>query len=186
MPISCCGLFWCQPSLWTAVTGVHFSHASNRVCAALHRAGIMSYGIDASAGYRAADRWCLIEQGIGITNLVNRATARADEATPSEVATQAESMLTRLLRLSPRPFVKRRCKRGSNSSVDRRRRTDNSSDLASGPRRPSEVILMPFKIHLDEMAVCQQSFHSVPSFAGSGEQSFDCRTSHWMDRGNGQ
>ncbi len=51
----------------------------------MFRAGIVHRPIDASAGYSPADRAHLLERGVGITNLVARATARADELDAAEL-----------------------------------------------------------------------------------------------------
>jgi TDG/mug DNA glycosylase family protein len=74
-----------NPGLWTAATQAHFSRRGNRFYPALLAAGIIDRPIDASAGYTAEDRDYLLERGIGITNLVARATARADELTNDEL-----------------------------------------------------------------------------------------------------
>jgi TDG/mug DNA glycosylase family protein len=74
-----------NPGLWTAATQAHFSRRGNRFYPALLAAGIIDRLIDASAGYAPQDREYLLERGIGITNLVARATARADELTNDEL-----------------------------------------------------------------------------------------------------
>lgn len=68
-----------NPGLWTAATQTHFAHPGNRFYPALVKAGIIDRAIDQGAGFTDADREYLIGRGIGNTNLVNRATARADE-----------------------------------------------------------------------------------------------------------
>ena len=68
-----------NPGLWTAATGTHFAHPGNRFYPALLRAGVIERQIDRGAGMDAADREHLVGRGIGITNLVARATARAAE-----------------------------------------------------------------------------------------------------------
>jgi TDG/mug DNA glycosylase family protein len=79
-----------NPGLWTAATGTHFAHPGNRFYPALVRGGITSGQIDCTAGMTASDRAHfiashLIERGICITNVVNRATAKASELTPDEL-----------------------------------------------------------------------------------------------------
>lgn len=74
-----------NPGLWTAATGTHFAHPGNRFYPALLRAGILDRPIDPAAGMTDADRDHLRGRGIGITNLVRRATARADELTAEEL-----------------------------------------------------------------------------------------------------
>lgn len=74
-----------NPGLWTAAVGAHFARRGNRFYPALHAAGITGRLIDASAGMDPADAALLVDRGIGITNLVRRATARADELTRREL-----------------------------------------------------------------------------------------------------
>lgn len=81
-----------NPGLWTAAVKTHFAHPGNRFYPALALAGISAYEIDRAAGMSAADRAHLIERGVGITNLVRRATARADELTREELREGGERL----------------------------------------------------------------------------------------------
>ena len=74
-----------NPSLWSAATGAHFGRPGNRFYPALHRAGITSHLIDASGGYPDVGLAELRAKGIGISNLVPRASARADELVRAEL-----------------------------------------------------------------------------------------------------
>lgn len=74
-----------NPSLWTAATGTHFSHPGNRFYPALRLAGVLDRDIDRAAGMTEEDRAALLRRGVGITNLVNRATIRADELDAAEL-----------------------------------------------------------------------------------------------------
>lgn len=74
-----------NPGLWTAATQTHFAHPGNRFYPALLRAGIVTRPVDPAAGMTEEDRAHLLARGVGITNLVRRATARADELTPAEL-----------------------------------------------------------------------------------------------------
>jgi len=74
-----------NPGLWTAATQTHFAHPGNRFYPALRLAGIVDRDLDRGEPMSEQDRAYLIERGIGITNLVNRATARADELSPTEL-----------------------------------------------------------------------------------------------------
>ena len=74
-----------NPGLWTAATQTHFAHPGNRFYPALRLVGIVDRDLDRSGPMTEQDRGYLIERGIGITNLVNRATARADELSPAEL-----------------------------------------------------------------------------------------------------
>jgi double-stranded uracil-DNA glycosylase len=74
-----------NPGLWTAATQTHFAHPGNRFYPALRLAGIVDRDLDRGESMSEQDRAYLMERGIGITNLVNRATARADELSPAEL-----------------------------------------------------------------------------------------------------
>ncbi len=76
MRVLLCGI---NPSLWSGLVGYHFARPSNRLWPTLHAAGLTPTRLHPSdvEGLRGA--------GIGITNLVPRATARADELDDAEV-----------------------------------------------------------------------------------------------------
>jgi double-stranded uracil-DNA glycosylase len=92
-----------NPGLWTAATQSHFARPGNRFYPALLRAGILTSPIDPAAGMTDEDRDVLLRQGIGITNVVPRATARADELTAAEVREGGERL--RALVAERRPDV---------------------------------------------------------------------------------
>lgn len=81
-----------NPSLWTAAAQAHFAHPGNRFYKALHAAGITDFVIDVSDGYQEPEVAALTDHGIAITNLVNRATARADELTAEELVDGARAL----------------------------------------------------------------------------------------------
>lgn len=90
-----------NPGLWTAATQTHFAHPGNRFYPALLRAGILTRAVDPAAGMTDEDREHLRERGIGITNLVRRATARADELTADELREGGERLLATIVRTRP-------------------------------------------------------------------------------------
>jgi TDG/mug DNA glycosylase family protein len=81
-----------NPGLWTAAVNAHFARPGNRFWPALHEAGITRSLIDASAGLAAADRDDLARAGVGISNLVPVATARADELTAAQLRAGGERL----------------------------------------------------------------------------------------------
>lgn len=91
-----------NPGLWTAAVNAHFARPGNRFWPALHRAGITDRLVDASEGMRPEDARHLVERGVGITNLVNRATARADELTAAELRAGAERLGALVEAVAPR------------------------------------------------------------------------------------
>ncbi|MGH3429741.1 MAG: mismatch-specific DNA-glycosylase [Mycobacteriales bacterium] len=90
-----------NPGLWTAATQAHFARRGNRFYPALFRAGIVDRLIDASGGYRPEDLAHLKARGVGITNLVAMASARADELTAAELIAGAASLTDRVRRVGP-------------------------------------------------------------------------------------
>ncbi|BAK36155.1 G/U mismatch-specific DNA glycosylase [Microlunatus phosphovorus NM-1] len=74
-----------NPGLWTAATQTHFAHPGNRFYPALRLAGIVDREISRADGMTDDDRAYLISRGIGNTNLVTRATVRADELSAAEL-----------------------------------------------------------------------------------------------------
>jgi TDG/mug DNA glycosylase family protein len=74
-----------NPGLWTAAVQTHFAHPANRFYPALLAAGIIERPIDPAAGMTDDDRAYFLERGLGITNLVARASARADELSVDEL-----------------------------------------------------------------------------------------------------
>jgi TDG/mug DNA glycosylase family protein len=81
-----------NPGLWTAAVQTHFAHPTNRFYPALAAAGITGHEVDRVAGMTAADRAHLVARGVGITNLVPRATARASELTREELREGGERL----------------------------------------------------------------------------------------------
>src|SRR2546423_6579940 len=87
-----CGI---NPSLYSAAVGHHFARPGNRFWRALQEAGfterVLSPFEDAS----------LLQRRLGCTNLVHRATARADELTRAELSEGAAALEQRVATLRP-------------------------------------------------------------------------------------
>ena len=90
-----------NPGLVTAAVQAHFARRGNRFYPALYRAGIVDRLIDASSGCAADDVAHLRERGLGITNLVARATARADELSREELVAGAAALTDRVRTVRP-------------------------------------------------------------------------------------
>jgi double-stranded uracil-DNA glycosylase len=88
-----CGI---NPSLYSAATGLHFARPGNRFWPALHLSGFTD---------RLLHPWeqhVLPSQGLGITNVVARATARADELSPAELIEGGAALTALAERWRPR------------------------------------------------------------------------------------
>lgn len=90
-----------NPGLWTAAVNAPFARPGNRFWPSLHRAGLTSHLVDASRGLAEHDESELQERGIGMTNLVARATARADELSKDELRAGGEQLVRRARELRP-------------------------------------------------------------------------------------
>jgi TDG/mug DNA glycosylase family protein len=90
-----------NPGLWTAATQTHFCHPSNRFYPALRRAGLFDIEFDANIGMADHERSAFLARGMGITNLVARATARASEVPPDELRAGGNRLLNTVDRLHP-------------------------------------------------------------------------------------
>ncbi|MEM5786982.1 MAG: G/U mismatch-specific DNA glycosylase [Syntrophobacteraceae bacterium] len=87
-----CGI---NPGLYTAAVGHHFGRPGNRFWPALHRAGFTPRLLS------PFDEAELLDYGYGITNLVNRATARADEVAAEELVRGREILAGKVRRFKP-------------------------------------------------------------------------------------
>jgi len=91
-----------NPGLWTAATQTHFCHPSNRFYPAMRVAGLIHWTIDTDTGMSDAQREALVATGVGITNLVARATVRASELTREELAAGGERVAGVIEEIAPR------------------------------------------------------------------------------------
>ena len=91
-----------NPGLWTAAVQTHFAHPANRFYPALLAAGIVTEPVSPSAGMTEEDRDRFRQRGLGITNLVSRASARASELTADELRAGGERLRTLVRERHPR------------------------------------------------------------------------------------
>ncbi|MFI7605291.1 G/U mismatch-specific DNA glycosylase [Micromonospora sp. NPDC049366] len=85
-----------NPGLWSAATGWHFARPGNRFWPALHRGGFTPRLMHPS------EQDELPGYGLGITNMVARASARADELTAAELVAGAALLGAKVARYRPR------------------------------------------------------------------------------------
>lgn len=88
-----CGI---NPSLWSGAVGHHFARPGNRFWRVLHASGFTPEVIDPLDDRR------LLEYGLGITNLVARATRAADELSADELVAGAARLVRTSRRYRPR------------------------------------------------------------------------------------
>jgi TDG/mug DNA glycosylase family protein len=84
-----------NPGLYSAATGHHFARPGNRFWPALYRAGLTPRLL------RPDEERELLALGYGITNVVARASAGADELTPAELAAGGKLLLEKIARFHP-------------------------------------------------------------------------------------
>jgi double-stranded uracil-DNA glycosylase len=87
-----CGI---NPGLMSAATGHHFARPGNRFWPALHRSGFTPRLLDPSEQNE------LLGYGLGITNVVDRPSARAGELTPDELVAGGKQLVRKVRRLRP-------------------------------------------------------------------------------------
>jgi double-stranded uracil-DNA glycosylase len=85
-----------NPGLYSAATGHHFARPGNRFWPALHRSGFTPRQL------RPDEQDQLPGLGLGITNIVDRATARAGELTAAELRDGGRALLAKAARFGPR------------------------------------------------------------------------------------
>ncbi|HET9913667.1 MAG TPA: G/U mismatch-specific DNA glycosylase [Anaerolineales bacterium] len=87
-----CGI---NPGLYSGATGHHFARPGNRFWPTLHQAGFTPRLLDPSEERE------LLPLGYGITNLVPRATATADELSPDELVAGRRRLEAKVKRYPP-------------------------------------------------------------------------------------
>ena len=88
-----CGI---NPGLYTAAVGHHFARPGNRFWPALFAGGFTPRLL------KPVEKHELLKLGFGITNIVNRATARADELSVEELIAGARRLKKKVRRFSPK------------------------------------------------------------------------------------
>jgi TDG/mug DNA glycosylase family protein len=88
-----CGI---NPGLYSAATGHHFARPGNRFWPALHAAGFTPRLLHPS------EQRLLLDYGLGLTNLVPRASAGAAELSRAELVNGRRRLAAKLARLRPR------------------------------------------------------------------------------------
>jgi TDG/mug DNA glycosylase family protein len=84
-----------NPGLYSAATGHHFARPGNRFWPALKQAGFTERQLHPSQQEE------LLKDGYGITNLVNRGTATADELAPWEFVKGRRRLAAKVRRYRP-------------------------------------------------------------------------------------
>ncbi len=87
-----CGI---NPSLYSAVVGHHFARPGNRFWKTLHAAGFTDRLL------LPVEDHTLLQRGYGLTNIVDRATARADELSSTELLTGQQQLTAKVHRYQP-------------------------------------------------------------------------------------
>ncbi len=88
-----CGI---NPGLMTAATGHHFARPGNRFWPVLHLSGFTPRLM------KPSEQRELLSYGLGITNVVERATARADELSAEEYLEGGRRLTAKVTLLRPR------------------------------------------------------------------------------------
>ncbi len=88
-----CGI---NPGIWSGATGFHFAKPGNRFWKVLHLAGFTDRQLHPSEEAE------LLARGHGITSLVKRTTARADELRPEEFVEGGRLLVKKIEKYRPR------------------------------------------------------------------------------------
>jgi double-stranded uracil-DNA glycosylase len=84
-----------NPGLYSAATGNHFARPGNRFWPALYASGFTAHRLHPSQKDE------LLKSGYGLTNLVARATASADELSPAEFVAGRKRLALKVRRYRP-------------------------------------------------------------------------------------
>lgn len=87
-----CGI---NPSLYSAAVGHHFARPGNRFWPTLHNAGFTERLLI------PAEDSLLLKRGYGLTNIVDRATARADQLNTQELVVGKEQLAAKVQHYKP-------------------------------------------------------------------------------------
>ncbi|AKT37538.1 G/U mismatch-specific DNA glycosylase [Chondromyces crocatus] len=88
-----CGI---NPSLYSAAVGHHFARPGNRFWPALHASGITP------RRFSPEEDVDMVQLGYGLTNVVSRATATADELDADELRAGGKTLARKVARYRPR------------------------------------------------------------------------------------
>ena len=88
-----CGI---NPGLYSGATRHHFARPGNRFWPALHLSGFTPHQVD------PFEERELLGYGLGVTNVVMRTTARADELEPEELVAGGRALVRKVRRRRPR------------------------------------------------------------------------------------
>ncbi|MGN6577565.1 MAG: G/U mismatch-specific DNA glycosylase [Nocardioides sp.] len=120
-----CGI---NPGLWSAATGHHFARPGNRFWPALHASGFTPRQL------RPDEQHELPSLGLGLTNVVARASARADELTSEELRAGGLVLREKVARHRPRWLAVLGVTAYRSAFGDRRAQVGPASTAIGSPR----------------------------------------------------
>lgn len=85
-----------NPGLWSGATGHHFARPGNRFWRAIHEAGLTPRLLSPDNQHE------LLDHRLGVINLVNRTTARADELSDDELRAGVPPLVAKVEQYRPR------------------------------------------------------------------------------------
>jgi TDG/mug DNA glycosylase family protein len=88
-----CGI---NPSIYSAAVGHHFARPGNRLWKTLHAAGFTPHV------FHPSDDQELLALGVGMTNICDRATARADELSKADLMTGRHTLGQKVTHYQPK------------------------------------------------------------------------------------